>query len=178
MITSGISLPLTWLKCSRLGGNVQSPESKNCKQATPYVMPSPAITGISGNHSNFIWPLDLGSSHKKRKPALPPTHKAVASFLSTKLHILVRHSRVFMDFLSMDGDEVSTATMCPTKQHTSCWCPRDQLQDNDQVFPFRDTQLICSELETEQEQLLNQDGTPTERAREQVSYFCIYLLYI
>jgi hypothetical protein len=29
---------------------------------------------------------------------------------------VVRHSRVFMDFLSMDGDEVSTATMCLTTQ--------------------------------------------------------------
>ncbi len=44
---------------------------------------------------------------------------------------LVRRSRVFMDFLSMDGDEVSTATMCSTTQCASCWCPRDQLQDTD-----------------------------------------------
>jgi hypothetical protein len=29
---------------------------------------------------------------------------------------MVRRSRVFMDFLSMDGDEVSTTTMCPTTQ--------------------------------------------------------------
>jgi hypothetical protein len=61
---------------------------------------------------------------------------------------LVLYSRVFMDFLSMEGDEVSTATMCPTKQCTSCWCPRDQLHDPDQVFPFRDTQSIRAELET------------------------------
>ncbi len=90
---------------------------------------------------------------------------------------LVRRSRVFMDFLSMDGDEVSTATMCPTTQCTSCWCPRDLLHDTDQVFPFRGTQSIRAELETEREQLLNQDGTPRERCRERVSYFCIYLLY-
>jgi hypothetical protein len=90
---------------------------------------------------------------------------------------LVRRSRVFMDFLSMDGDEVSTATMCPTTQCTSCWCPRDQLHDTDQVFPFRDTQSIRAELETEREQLLNQDGTPRERCRERVSYFCEYVLY-
>ena len=36
-----------------------------------------------------------------------------------------RRSRVFLDFLSMDGDEVSHATMCPTVQCPSCWCPRD-----------------------------------------------------
>ncbi len=29
---------------------------------------------------------------------------------------LVRRSRVFVDFLSMDSDEVSTASMCPTTQ--------------------------------------------------------------
>ena len=29
---------------------------------------------------------------------------------------MVRRSRVFMDFLSMDCDEVSTATVCPTTQ--------------------------------------------------------------
>ena len=34
---------------------------------------------------------------------------------------LVRRSRVFMDFLSMDCDEVSTITMCPTTQCASCW---------------------------------------------------------
>ena len=76
---------------------------------------------------------------------------------------LVRRSRVFMDFLSMDGDEVSTATMCSTTQCTSCWCPRDQLQDTDQVFPFRDTQKIRAELETVRVRLLNQDGTARER---------------
>jgi hypothetical protein len=36
------------------------PESKNYKQATPHVIPSPAITGISGVSSNFFCPLDLG----------------------------------------------------------------------------------------------------------------------
>ncbi len=56
---------------------------------------------------------------------------------------LVRRSRVFMDFLSMDCDEVSTITMCPTTQCASCWCPRDQLQDTGQVFPFRDNRA-CS----------------------------------
>jgi hypothetical protein len=50
---------------------------------------------------------------------------------------VVRRSRVFMDFLSMDCDEVSTATMCPTTQCASCWCPREQLHDSDHVFPFR-----------------------------------------
>jgi hypothetical protein len=78
---------------------------------------------------------------------------------------LVRRSRVFMDFLSMDGDEVSTATMFPTTQCASCWCPRDQLQDTDQVFPFKDTQEIRSELETKRARLLNQDGTALESAR-------------
>ena len=82
---------------------------------------------------------------------------------------MVRRSRVFMDFLSMDGDEVSTATMCPTTQCTTCWCPRDQLQDTDEVFEFRDTREICSELETERAQLLNKDGTPRDKCKERVS---------
>ena len=33
---------------------------------------------------------------------------------------MTRRSRVFLDFLCMDGDEVSTATMCPTTQCTTC----------------------------------------------------------
>ncbi len=82
---------------------------------------------------------------------------------------LVRRSRVFMDFLSMDGDEVSTATMCPTTQCASCWCPRDQLQDTDQVFPFKDRLEIRAELETERAQLLNQDGMARERCKDRVS---------
>jgi hypothetical protein len=44
-------------------------------------MPSPAIAGISGNRSNFIWPLDLGSSQKKMETARPPTKKTVTIFL-------------------------------------------------------------------------------------------------
>ena len=83
---------------------------------------------------------------------------------------VVQRSRVFMDFLSMDGDEVSTATMCPTTQCASCWCPREQLHDSDHVFPFRDTQEIRAELETEQAQLLNQDGTARDRCKDRVSF--------
>ena len=60
---------------------------------------------------------------------------------------MVRRSSVLMDFLSMDGDEVSTATMCPTTQCASGWCPREQLQDSDHVFPFKDTQEIRAELQ-------------------------------
>ncbi len=82
---------------------------------------------------------------------------------------LVRRSRVFIDFLSMDCDEVSTITMCPTTQCASCWCPRDQLHDTDQVFPFRDTQKIRAELQTERARLLNQDGTARERCKDRVS---------
>jgi hypothetical protein len=41
--------------------------------------------------------------------------------------------------------------LCPTTQCTSCWCPRDQLHDTDQVFPFRDIQSIRVELETQSE---------------------------
>ncbi len=66
-----------------------------------------------------------------------------------------------------------TATMCPTTQCASCWCPRDQLQDTesitDQVFPFKDTQEIRAELETELARLLNQDGTARERYKDRVS---------
>ncbi len=56
---------------------------------------------------------------------------------------LVRRSRVFMDFLSMDGDEVSTATMCPTTQCTSCWCPRDQLHDRF-ALSWKQSESCCS----------------------------------
>ncbi len=85
---------------------------------------------------------------------------------------LVRRSREFMDFLSMDGDEVSTATMCPTTQWASCWCPREQLHDSDHVFPFRDTREIRAELETERARLLNQDGTARDRCKDRVSFWC------
>jgi hypothetical protein len=68
----------------------------------------------------------------------------------------------------MDGDEVSTATMCPTTQCPSCWCPREILQDSDHVFPFRDTQEIRAELATERARLLNQDGTARDRCKDKV----------
>ncbi len=49
-------------------------------------------------------------------------------------------------------------------------CPREQLHDSDHVFPFRDTQEIRAELETEQAQLLNQDGTAIDRCKDRVSF--------
>ena len=79
-----------------------------------------------------------------------------------------RRSRVFLDFLSMDGDEVSTATMCPTTQCTSCWCPKQQLSDPDVVFPFRDTQEVGEKVAQEREILLQRDGQPRDRCKERV----------
>ena len=106
--------------------------------------------------------------------------------LSTKINDLVgrdvyirfadnmtRRSRVFLDFLCMDGDEVSTATMCPTTQCTTCWCPRDLLDSTKDTFPFRDTVEVCSELQAERERLLDPDGTPRDRCKEKV-----YIKYI
>ncbi len=61
-------------------------------------------------------------------------------------------------------------TMCPTTQCPSCWCPREQLQDSDHVFPFRDTQEIRAELETERARLLNQDRTARDRCKDRVRF--------
>ncbi len=44
------------------------------------------------------------------------------------------------------------------------------------MFEFRDTQEIRTELETEQAQLLKEDGTPRDRCKERVSSV-IYLNY-
>ncbi len=119
--------------------------------------------------------------------AVPLVHRQQINDLTGRdIHIryadkMVRRSRVFMDFLSMDGDEVSTATMCPTTQCPSCWCPREQLQDSDHVFPFRDTQEIRAELETERARLLNQDGTARDRCKDRVRFWwqilCLYFIY-
>ena len=81
---------------------------------------------------------------------------------------MIRRSRVFLDFLCMDGDEVSAATMYPTTQCTTCWCPRNSLDSTNESFPFRDTVEVCSELQAERERLLDPDGTPRDRCKEQV----------
>ena len=81
---------------------------------------------------------------------------------------MTRRSRVFLDVLCMDGDEVSTATMCPTTQCTTCWCPRDLFDSTKDTFPFRDTVEVSSELQAEREQLLDPDGTPRDRCKERV----------
>jgi hypothetical protein len=70
---------------------------------------------------------------------------------------LVRRSRVFMDFY------LWTVMRCPLR-------PREQLRDSDHVFPFRDTQEIRAELETERARLLNQDGTARDRCKDRVSF--------
>ena len=74
----------------------------------------------------------------------------------------IRRSRVFLDFLCMDGDEVSTATMCPTTQCTTCWFPLHSLDSTLEVFDFRDTVAVCAELQAERERLLKHDGTPRD----------------
>jgi hypothetical protein len=80
------------------------------------------------------------------------------------------------DFLCMDGDEVSTATMCPTTQCTTCWCPQHSLDSTQEVFDFRDTGAVCAELQVERELLLKRDGTPQDRCKEQVIIY-IFLSY-
>ena len=79
-----------------------------------------------------------------------------------------RRSRVFLDFLCMDGDEVSSATLCPTTQCTTCWCPKGQLSDPDVVFPFRDTTDVRERLAAERKKLLHSDGRPRDRCKERV----------
>ena len=85
-----------------------------------------------------------------------------------------RRSRVFLDFLCMDGDEVSSATMCPTTQCTTCWCPKSQLSDPYVVFPFRDTEDVRERVAAERKNLLHRDGLPRDRCKERV---WIYLSY-
>ena len=89
-----------------------------------------------------------------------------------------RNSRVFLDFLSMDGDEVSNATMCPTVQCPSCWCPRDKLDDTDEVFPVRVTQEVYEETCSERKRLLHRNGLPRDGCKQQVSRHGIYTWYI
>jgi hypothetical protein len=73
-------------KISSIKSQTSRLESKICKQATSCARPSPVITGISGVHSIFIWPFDLGSSQKKKETssglALPKTKEAVTIFPS------------------------------------------------------------------------------------------------
>jgi hypothetical protein len=79
-----------------------------------------------------------------------------------------RRSSVFLDFFSMDGDEVSNATMCPTTQCTTCWSPKAQLSDTAVVFPFRDTEDVAAKVAEQRKRLLHRDGTPRDRCKEKV----------
>lgn len=88
-----------------------------------------------------------------------------------------RRSRVFLDFLSMDGDEVSHATMCPTVQCPSCWCPRDQLDCTDDVYPLRNTQDVYEETAAERKRLLHPNGQPRQGCKQQVSICQTYIIY-
>ena len=86
-----------------------------------------------------------------------------------------RRSRVFVDFLCMDGDEVSNATMCPTTRCTSCWCPKLQMSDTDIVFPYRDTDEVRDKVAAERKRLLHRDGRPRDGCKQKVillSYTC------
>ena len=83
-----------------------------------------------------------------------------------------RRSRVFLDFLCMDGDEVSSATLCPTTQCTTRWCPKNQLSDPDLVFPFRDTKDVRERVAAERKNLLHRDGRPRDRCKERV-FLCM-----
>jgi hypothetical protein len=82
---------------------------------------------------------------------------------------LYQRSRVFLDFLCMDGDGVSSATMCPITQCTTCWCPKIQLSDPDAVFPFRNTEEVREKVAEERRRLLRRDGTPRCKLRYVIS---------
>jgi hypothetical protein len=79
----------------------------------------------------------------------------------------------FLDFL-----EVSHATMCLTVQCPACWCPRDQLDDTNQVFPLRDTQEVYEDTASERKRLLHPDGQPRQGCKQQVSRIGIFMVYI
>jgi hypothetical protein len=66
-----------------------------------------------------------------------------------------RRSRVFLDYLCMDWDEVSDATMCPATQCTTCWCPKDKLSDTDVVFPFSNTEEVREKVSEERRQKID-----------------------
>ena len=85
-----------------------------------------------------------------------------------------RRSRVFVDFLCMDGDEVSNATMCPTTRCASCWCPKLQMSDTDIVFPYRGTDEVRDKVAEERKRLLHRDGRPRDGCKQKV----ILLLYV
>ncbi len=81
-----------------------------------------------------------------------------------------RRSRVFLDFLCMDGDEVSNAIMCPTTQYTTGWCPKEHLSHLDDVYQLRDTADIRERVAQERKKLLQRDGRPRDRCREKKRY--------
>ena len=85
-----------------------------------------------------------------------------------------RNSRVFLDFLSMDGDEVSNAKMCSTIQCPSCWRPHDKLDDTDEVFPLRNTEEVYEKTFFESKRLLHGNGLARDGCKQQVSRHGIY----
>jgi hypothetical protein len=109
------------------------------------------------------------------RPPAPPNHglKDIRPDVHDEADFDIPYTQAVLErfmFLSMDSDEVSTATVSPTTQCASCWCPSEQVHDSDHVFPFRDTQEIRAELETERAQLLNQDGAARDRCKDRVSF--------
>ena len=83
-------------------------------------------------------------------------------------------SCVLLDFLCMDGDEVTTATMCPTTQCTTCSCPQDLLDST------KDTSLFVIQLRCAVSCKRNVNGCliPTGRlvidARKRYSIYRLY----
>ncbi len=80
-------------------------------------------------------------------------------------------SRVFLDFLCMDGDRVSNATMCPTTQCTTCWCPKAQLSDPDTVFPSWGSSgegRWRTQEAAPYYRGVHRDGTPRDRCKAEV----------
>ncbi len=72
-----------------------------------------------------------------------------------------RRSRVLKDVLSMDGDEVSTATMCAQ----AAGVPGINCRI---LTRCSLSQEIRTDLQTERARLLNQDGTARERCKDRV----------
>jgi hypothetical protein len=81
----------------------------------------------------------------------------VQSYIDTYF-LQVRHTRAYLDSLSMDGAEVAVNCLCSVRSCATCWCPDDeQANAHRGECEYRRMAAVMEELDAERDRLLDED---------------------
>jgi hypothetical protein len=75
----------------------------------------------------------------------------------------------------MDGAEIAAATLCGTDNCPTCECPKAELDNTEETFPFRKTSDVKKAVEDGRARLLNADESvkANKKSAVRIPYNCV-----